>query len=191
MLASATVWPQTTVSEGPGLNVVGPLPVDAAGRPVFPEAPATEVHDVVVGGATVFVYITIATYQRVGAAPGIRTPECGEYEVAHVRLYDRIGAYTYDYRNVTFTSSVGNLYNPVPARDAGTAFGPPLGSGTLNQGQSADGFVAFDVPGGGGEITYLTVFLPAANSPPPSSASPGRYSTGFGGYSIGGWHTDT
>jgi hypothetical protein len=193
LMASATVWPQTTVSEGPYLDIVGPLPVDAAGRPVFPDAPITEVHDVAVaGGATVFVYITIATYHQVGAAPSVRTPECGEYEVAHVRLYDRTGSYTYDYRDLTFTSGAGNSYNPLPAPDAELAFGPPLGSGTLNQGQSAEGFVAFDVPAGGGEVTYFNVVSPAFYSLPSAPALTGAYSyAAVGAYSIGMWHTST
>jgi hypothetical protein len=77
-----------------------------------------------------------------------KSPQVGEYEVAHVALTVRDGNFPYSSAQFTFVDKGGHRF---PAADD-SAFPPSLGAGTAVAGQTITGNVVFDVPAGGGTV---------------------------------------
>ena len=79
----------------------------------------------------------------------------GEYEVATIWLTDAGGLnLPYKPSDFEFKSKNGRIYPPVAASSAPREVVLPLGEAELTAGKSVVGRLIFDVPRGGGSITY-------------------------------------
>jgi hypothetical protein len=175
-------WPQIAFTTGPLSTRAEAAPVDAHGSPVFPTAQLGQIQAVEgSSGQVAFVFVTLTT-QAVDAQH--------ERVVAHVRIYDRAGGYSFKPSDFSFAPA-GDLRRSIePVEDP--ALVNPLQPSTLDAGQSASGDVLFDVPTGGGDL-YLTEWGP---TPTPSvvrsTHAPGTYLiAGAAGLMLGPWHTDS
>src|SRR5665213_1344593 len=102
------------------------------------------------GGYLIDVVVGIEVGHAASSAAS-RSPQVGEYEVAHVALTVHDGNFPYSSAQFTFVDTGGHRF---PAAND-TGFPPSLGAGTAAGGQTITGNVVFDVPAGGGTVELL------------------------------------
>lgn len=81
-----------------------------------------------------------------------QNPAHGVFEEADVKIVVDAGSFDYNAANFQFLGSDGNTYTFGGGNIIGAGVDPMLTDGTLTVGQSAGGWVVFDVPPGGGTL---------------------------------------
>jgi hypothetical protein len=99
------------------------------------------------------VHVTVTITSQPDGVSSSNAGPATEYEVALVRIIGQSGSFHYADEDFTYLSANGGLYPPL-SENAGDRFGKALAPATVNAGQTVEGYIAFHVPTGGGQVRF-------------------------------------
>lgn len=145
-LALAGCGSQITVSPAAQAGASPPpAQIVAIGQPVA----------VKVNGASVTLSVLSIRYHRGALSALGPPPQNGQYAGADVLIKVTAGQFTYNASYVRYQAADERLYMFGGGNASVASYGPELTFGTLAAGQSARGFVTFDVPAGAGQDVQI------------------------------------